>query len=208
MDLLAKVHDAIQPSLMNLDRRRVLFSSLILVLLCLVKTPVYADQLSVSLSNITFIGLNACSGTCQEIFSASFLWETTTAGIVPGSMSTSSTGPLGPFNAFSVTSSAFPGIPNIIWREPPLPSTIQWIPSDNPPGWPHPGSYSASNVSLHCQLGSEVDPCADLFGFVSSLPASSGRITVTSTVPEPSTAMLLATGILLLFTLRFLYRRI
>ena len=169
-------------------------------------TAVQADQLSVSLSNITFLGVNACSGICKEIFNSTFVWDTGFGGVVPGSISTSSTGPLGPFNTFSVTSSPLPGIPKFTWSES-LPSTIQWIPSDNPPGWPHPGTYSASNVSLHCQLGSEVDPCADLFGFVSSIPASSGNITVTSAVPEPSTMILTASGILLLFSSHFLRRR-
>jgi hypothetical protein len=123
--------------------------------------------------------------------------------VVSGTMSSSTTGPLGPFNQFSTANSSFPGIPDLIWMES-LPSTIHWIPLDNPPGWPSPGTYAPTNVSLHCQLGSEVDPCADLFGFVASIPATTGSISVTpaSAVPEPSTWLLFGSGLVVLAVCR------
>ena len=166
----------------------------VLCSICLDVFPAHANQVSVTLSNIMFTGLNACSGICKETFNASFIWDTASGTVVPGTMITNTTGPLGPFNQFSTANSSFPGIPDLIWKGS-LPSTIHWIPLDNPPGWPSPGTYAPTNVSLHCQLGSEVDPCADLFGFVTSIPATTGSISV-SAVPEPSTAILMALGIL------------
>lgn len=170
------------------------FSLAVFCSICLDAFPAHANQVSVTLSNIIFTGLNACSGICKETFSASFIWDATFGTVVPATMTTSTTGPLEPFNQFSTANSSFPGIPDLIWKGS-LPSTIHWIPLDNPPGWPSQGTYAPTNVSLHCQLGSEVDPCADLFGFVTSIPATTGNVTVTA-VPEPSAAISMAFGIL------------
>ena len=169
----------------------------VLCSICLDTFPAHANQVSVTLSNIIFTGLNVCSGICKETFNASFIWDATFGTVVPGTMTTSTTGPHEPFNQFSTANSSFPGIPDLIWKGS-LPSAIHWIPLDNPPGWPSPGTYAPTNVSLHCQLGSEVDPCADLFGFVVGIPATTGSISITpsSTVPEPPTAILMAFGIL------------
>jgi hypothetical protein len=154
----------------------------------------------VTISNATFIGNNSCSpSSCSEILNAQYQLDVTGNQVVPGSVSYTGTGTSGTLSlsglfAGSSSGGCFDGpCPVFVGNSSPA---YVWLVWDNPTtAYPATGTYSLSQLFMSCEAG---DSCPNQFG--SQTTASSGSITV-SAVPEPSSLLLLGTGLLSLMAM-------
>ena len=172
-----------------------------------------ADQIDlVTVSNLTFqaaAGNFSCPGVpgmlvpCTETFNASFEWDNTTETLVPGTDNVSATGALsaadvaGPWTITKADYSVIPLVQGPYIAEYPGPDYIAISDTD----WETPmtpGVYPYTNASMACyEAPSQCDSLFDFYptpGTVVSPTAISGTITIAA-VPEPSTVLLLAAGL-------------
>lgn len=173
--------------------------SALLLAFFLCSSPASASEMQITFSNVTFTGLDACgtsdtSACPNEVFNVSFVWNTGTSSIVPGTLLESSSGPLGPFT-LNFTFIQF-GDFGLSWGDSGL-DDFSVFAFYNFPGSPAnnnldvPGSYSVLAGFAQVACGSQT--CMNDYG--TSASATSGLMTVTPT-PEPSSLLLLATGLL------------
>jgi hypothetical protein len=200
------------------------YSAMAALLLIILAAPgtVRADSIvNVTISNVTFIGYNACgpSGTalCTQTLNAAFLWNNITNTIVPGSETFSTYGAFGsaasalspfgfvantPVAAYNAVFASFPenhafGVPILdIWigeTNNQLTTGTYGLISSFSTTQPS-GTWSAA---MQCSQGGKDDSCNNLFPEDPSgtfgPPASAGTVTVL--VPEPSSLLLLCTGL-------------
>jgi hypothetical protein len=156
----------------------------------------HASEMQIDFSNVTFSGLNACgpSGTSacpNEVFNVSFVWNTTTTGIV-GPIAESSTGLLGSFTLVETFIQL--GDFGLTWQNSSGDQVLlfavygPFAPSNN--NLDVPGSYSLSGgwADLSCSSSA----CNTDYG---QGTLTNGTMTVTPT-PEPSCVLLFASGLL------------
>ena len=186
------------------------FSACLLVL-CLGAMPAYADQIDlVTVSDLTFqaaAGNNSCGGgnhplRCTETFNASFQWDNTTETLVPGTENVNATGALSPSDVAGpwtiANFVAYAGGLGFPIEEFPGPDYIAIFDTD----WItpiHPGVYPYSHASMACfEAPSQCDSLFDFYpvpGTVIGPTVIGGTITISSTVPDPSSLLLLGTGL-------------
>jgi hypothetical protein len=151
------------------------------------------DIVNIDVSNVAFA---AQSGT--ENFSASFEYDNTTASVVLPSMTTTATGPLGPFTFRAAESFNSPIETVFIWQDATADQISVFLHFDPPIP---PGTYPSGDTFLFCQSSTcEVDIFGSN-GANSEGPSTAGLITV-SAVPEPGTLGLTLIGFGLLVAMR------
>jgi PEP-CTERM motif len=164
----------------------------VIVLMSFTGFHAHADTIrSISMSNITFTGTNVCTPSpCTEMFTASWKWDVTTSTLVAGSMKISESGSLGTFALAYITSYSFQFYNDLFTPS----AAVLWY-FDK--GFPSVGLYPLTEVYLYCWLGTT---CATDFGPGYSHPTA-GTVRVAA-VPEPSTLLLLGTGLTLIMRRR------
>jgi len=141
---------------------------------------------TVSMSNLTFVGTSS-----TEKVSISFLWDATTSSIQSGTMSVLASGAFGePFNfgSFGPVS----GGEGFLWVDPSGDEVSVNTCGFDCGKFPAVGTYSIGDITMLCGPS---DTCSS-GGFSGQAP-STGTFTVTA-VPEPSSLLLLVTGLFIL----------
>jgi hypothetical protein len=177
-------------------------SLLVAIAFSLGSVDAHADSIrTITMSNLTFVGTDVCSPSpCTDIFSASLVWDATTNTLVSWKTTNSGPAPLGslppPYPVFGGQFGPYCEFflfPNgggsasaaILW----------YFNAPGSPPFPNTGTYPISDVYIVCVSGNAL--CQSEF---TSFPhAVSGKITIT---PEPSTIVLIASGLFLLLAFR------
>ena len=206
-------------------------ASLGLMALAAPKTVLADAIVQVTVSGLTFDGLNACgpsNSLCSQTVNESFQWDNTTGSFVAGTFSFSTFGALGssassfsqPLPLTNISFTAFVGASTVIYdsafdslnffiNTPPT-ATLSQLPPGNYTNFSGVGSAPPFTVDggLFC---SAPGSCVSEFGSVASptgtgLLSSSGMATV-SPVPEPSPALLMGAGLLCLMGMHLFRKR-
>lgn len=163
------------------------FLAVVAVCFCglLSATQVRADSVVVvNMSALTYVG----TGGTEKV-SISFNWDVTTNTIVPGTVSTSSSGVIGEsFDAF-ISYGSVVGGEGFLFQDPSGDRVSVNTCGFDCRTFPSVGTYNTSDAILLCGTS---DTCST--DGLNGLNPNSGTFTV-STVPEPSSLLLLVGGI-------------
>ena len=151
---------------------------------------VQADEVQVTI-NLTLTGsATACGGPCIEGLNASYLWDTTTQSVVPGSISDTITGPINY------------GIVTISGTSTDLQTEFSdgigdyfTLGMDLGVGSPVLGTYTGTSGPGSVFLAGNACVSAECIADLSNGTLSAFSVTV-ATTPEPGTGLLFVTGLL------------